>query len=160
MIYLAELVCPNDLQDFINLKQKIDSHLASIRYRYEKLANILARMLETDETRRMDFLELIAALQEVQMLQGYIQEKSEGANTQQMNCSEEESDLVGVLQACYEKEEWNLMETVLSTKAAQLDTVEAQCKLKMCPNCYLEVNSVRVCPNCRRPTGLDNCVRQ
>jgi len=150
LIYLAELVCPNDLMDTIYLQDRLSAHLATIHHRYPTLADVMKSMLITDESKRFDFLQLEDRLRSVPNLT----ETSIPELEQSVKTCKFIAEFKDILQKCYEREDWGFLQVLLHTHEDQLMWLRFEARLRLCPNCVCALGRERVCVVCGRPTGF------
>jgi serine/threonine protein kinase len=155
LIYLAELACPNDLMDTTYLQDRLQAHLATIRHRYPKLAILMTSMLETDESKRYDFLTLEAQLRGVPGLE----ESTLPELEQSVKACSFIAEFEDHLKRSYEREDWEFMQVLLRAHASELKRLRAVSRLQQCPNCACEQGRVQLCTVCGRPTGFSSIDR-
>ena len=153
LIYLAELVCPNDLMDTQYLQNRIEAHLTTVRQRYPKLAGVMRYMLETDEAKRYDFLQLEEKLVDM----SDIPNTNVADATMSLKAHRFVADFTTLLQQCYQQKNWDLLEVLLKGHSNHLQCLRAETHLPRCPTCASipkPESEKPVCVVCGRPTGF------
>jgi hypothetical protein len=115
----------------------------------------MTSMLETDESKRYDFLTLEAQLRGVPGLE----ESTLPELEQSVKACSFIAEFEDHLKRSYEREDWEFMQVLLRAHASELKRLRAVSRLQQCPNCACEQGRVQLCTVCGRPTGFSSIDR-
>lgn len=159
IIFVAEMIAPNDLLDGVNLAWKLTAHIQKIGVIYPTLAWFLERMLAVDETKRWDFTTIRTSLSSLQQLRDYaISPDASFIDIPKPQPTPTPLDSLAFLNENLKQLSWEDVETALEIIDAQMGLaaldVEAEWRTSQCVHCIAQIRfPENQCPNCHRPKG-------